>query len=103
MNTRVWGMAESPGQWVFPKVAKNKCGGFHLAKKGLTGGNTRKTILGLEHLVRCTFLPQHDESSWEDEDVRMANALKEVERMVANGGTCCSSSSARFGARGGLV
>ena len=80
MNTRVLGSEESPGQWVFPKVAKNKrSGGYHLVKKGLTGVNAKKTLLGLHHLVRCTFLPEHDEKSWDGDDVRMANAVREVE------------------------
>ena len=47
MNTQVLGMEESPGQWAFPKVAKNKSGGHHLVKKGLTGGKCEEDTVGI--------------------------------------------------------
>ena len=84
MNTQVLGTVQSPGQWKFPKVEKAKRGNGHfLVKKGLTGGNARKVLLGLDKLIACTFLSQFDElPSDPAQNVRADNALHQQEWMT---------------------
>ena len=82
MNMQVLGNVDSPDQWKFPKVEKaKKGGGYFLTKKGITGGNARKALLGLEPLICCTFAEAHDECAWEQDESapRMDNELKKTQ------------------------
>ena len=88
MNTQVLGSVQSPGQWKFPKVEKSKRGNGHfLVKKGLTGGNARKVLLGLEPLIRCSFAEAHDECPWDQDESapRLENEWKQTQWLELAG------------------
>ena len=85
MRTEVLGHPESRGQWKYPEIKKSKKvgGGHYCVKKGLTGANARKVLLGLDKLMCCTFSEQFDELPTEpDDNVRVRNALHRQEWLM---------------------